>query len=229
MCRVRRSLAAPRLALALAVTATSACATTGLPEPRAPYLAVRGLRLMGDSGAVSRAVVHAYVIWRKPGDSARASEYMGSVHHGFATSWRTDDETYRVIRGRDALAAIARVERTEVTIPRSMEEATSLYGYVLWPGPNSNTYAALLCRLARISVDLPPSAIGKDWPDAIPWVFGFHASTTGLGLQVDLGLVGLQVGLVEGVQLHLFGSSLGVAFWPPALVLPIFGRVGFQP
>lgn len=219
-----------RLALALALPAASACATTGLPEPAAPYLAVRGLRLMGGAGAAARAVVHGYVIWRKPGDPGpRVSEYMGSVHHDLATSWRTDDETYRVLRGRDALQAIARVERTHVAIPRPVSEATSLFGYVLWPGPNSNTYVALLCRLARISVDLPPSAIGKDWPDAIPWVLGFHASTTGMGLQLDVGVVGLQVGLIEGVQLHLFGSSLGVAFWPPALVLPIFGRVGFQP
>ena len=225
-----RTTTAWRLALLFALTAAfAACTTTGLPEPETPYLAVRGLRLMGESGAVSRSVVHAYVIWRKPGDTARVSEYMGSINHGMSTSWRTGDETYRVIRGRDALAAIARVERTHVTIPRPMSESRSLTGYVLWPGPNSNTYAALLCRYARISVDLPPSAIGKDWPDAIPYLFGFHASTTGLGFQLDAGIVGVQVGLIEGVQLHVLGSSIGVAFWPPALVLPILGRVGFQP
>jgi hypothetical protein len=164
-----------------------------------------------------------------PDQSARVSEYMGSIDHDVATSWRTDDETYRVIRGADALAAIRRVERTHVNIPRPQSEITSFYGYVLWPGPNSNTYVAQLCRYARISVDLPPSAIGKDWADGIPYVFGFHSSTTGLGFQLDAGIVGLQVGLIEGIELHLFGSTIGVAFWPPALKLPVLGRVGFQP
>lgn len=216
--------------LALGVTLLgAACTTTGLPEPEAPYLAVRGLRLMRGAGALERTIVHGYVIWRRPGQEPRKSEWMGGIEHDVPASWQSDDETYRVLRGNDALAAIRRVERTHVDIPREQSEIQSLYGYVLWPGPNSNTYVALLCRLAHISVDLPPSAIGKDWPDAIPWVLGFHASTTGLGFQLDAGVVGLQVGLIEGIELHLFGTSIGVAFWPPALKLPILGRVGFQP
>lgn len=219
-----------RAAVVAIALVASGCVTTGLPEPEAPYLAVRGMRLMQGTGALEGVIVHAYVVWRKDAATgARVSEYMGSIDHDQPTSWRESDETYRVIRGADALAAIARVERTHIEIPRPQSEIRSLHGYVLWPGPNSNTYAALLCRYARISVDLPPSAIGKDWPDAIPYVLGFHGTTTGYGLQLDVGLFGVQVGLVEGVQLHVLGSSLGVAFWPPALVLPFFGRVGFQP
>ena len=43
-----------------------------------------------------------------------------------------------------------------------------------------------------------------------------------------MGALGLQVGLREGVQLHFFGTSLGLSLWPPALELPLAGRVGFR-
>src|SRR5688572_16499886 len=176
----------------------SGCSTTGLPEPRAPYLAVRGQRLVSGAGALDRSMVHAYVVWRKAADDGpRVSEFMGSIHHAMPTSWDADDETYQVLRGGDALAAIRRVERARVDLP-TRELGEPVRGYVLWPGPNSNTYVALLCRRARIPVELPPTAWGKDWPDAIPHLFAFHASTTGLGVQLDVGVFGLQVGLVEG-------------------------------
>lgn len=219
---------ARRLVLTTLASCLLGCATTGLAEPEAPYLAVRGQRLLRDAGALQSGIVHTYVIWKRPGQGAKITENRGDTNSlGASTSWYPDDETYRLLLGRDALAAIGRLERTlETTSPG--HDRHSVYGYVMWPGPNCNTYTAGVLRRARISVDLPPSAVGKDWPDAIPHLLGFHASTTGVGLQLDVGIVGAQVGLVEGVELHLLGSSLGVALWPPALKLPFIGRIGFQ-
>ena len=47
-----------------------------------------------------------------------------------------------------------------------IEEAVSAYRdrYRLWPGPNSNTLTAELARsVDELQVDLPPTAIGKDF------------------------------------------------------------------
>ena len=67
-----------------------------------------------------------------------------------------------------------------------------------------------------------------DWPDLIPYVLGAGLSTTGLGVRLDLfGIVGLQIGLVEGIEIHILGTSVGIAFWPPALKLPFVTRIGF--
>ncbi|MBI2894104.1 MAG: DUF3750 domain-containing protein [Deltaproteobacteria bacterium] len=217
-----------RFALVAVAASIFGCATTGLPEPEAPYLAVRGQRLLRDTGALEGGIVHTYVIWKRRGETAKITENRGDTNsRGGSTSWDQDDETYRLLTGRDAVEAIGRLERTLETTPTG-HDRQGVYGYVMWPGPNCNSYTAGVLRRARISVDLPPSAVGKDWPDAIPHLLGFHASTTGLGLQLDVGILGLQVGLVEGVELHLLGSALGVALWPPALKLPFIGRIGLQ-
>ncbi len=49
-----------------------------------------------------------------------------------------------------------------------IEAAASDYPYAdryhIWPGPNSNTFAAfILRRVPELRVDLPPTAIGKDY------------------------------------------------------------------
>jgi hypothetical protein len=43
--------------------------------------------------------------------------------------------------------------------------------YRAWPGPNSNTFVAWVAReVPELRLDLPPTAIGKDWlgPAGIP-------------------------------------------------------------
>ena len=97
-----------------------------------------------------------------------------------------------------------------------------------WPGPNSNTLVADLCRRAAIPVELPASAIGQDWPTLVPYVFDVRPSTTRTGVQLDLfGVVGLQLGLREGIEVHFLGAELGLDLWPPALKLPFLDRIGF--
>jgi hypothetical protein len=51
-------------------------------------------------------------------------------------------------------------------------------GYRAWPGPNSNTYVAWVLKQAKISADLPPMAIGKDYCGLI----GGGVSTTQTGI-----------------------------------------------
>jgi hypothetical protein len=98
--------------------------------------------------------------------------------------------------------------------------------YVVWPGPNSNTFIAHLARrVPDMRLDLPSNAIGKDYP-----VDGMVARTpSGTGWQVSLGgLIGIAAGRVEGVELDLFGLSAGVDLRGPALRLPGLGRLGFR-
>jgi hypothetical protein len=98
--------------------------------------------------------------------------------------------------------------------------------YRLWPGPNSNSFIAELARAApELRVDLPPTAIGKDY------LVGrriFARAPSGTGWQVSiLGLVGILVAREEGIEVNLLGAVFGIDLDPPALKLPIIGRVGF--
>ena len=98
--------------------------------------------------------------------------------------------------------------------------------YRLWPGPNSNSFIAELARAApELRVDLPPTAIGKDY---LTGRRIFARAPSGTGWQVSiLGLVGVLVAREEGIEINLFGAVFGVDLDPPAFKLPILGRLGF--
>jgi hypothetical protein len=96
--------------------------------------------------------------------------------------------------------------------------------YLLYPGPNSNTYGDVMLRRCGLHASLPATSIGKDWRG----VAGGGVTSEGTGLQLETAVLGLKVGLKEGVELHVLGLSFGIDIWPPAIILPLGpGRIGF--
>jgi hypothetical protein len=118
--------------------------------------------------------------------------------------------------GVDAL-----IERIETAIADYPYPAS----YRTWPGPNSNTFTAHLGRaVPELRLDLPPTAIGKDYlPGGA--IVGLSPSATGIQLSL-LGLAGLLAGWEEGVEVNVLGLTFGVDFKDPALKLPGLGRIG---
>lgn len=100
--------------------------------------------------------------------------------------------------------------------------------YRVWPGPNSNTFVAHLARaLPELGLDLPPTAIGKDYLPDGRWLAG---APSGDGVQISLaGVLGLIAAPEEGIEINLLGLTLGLDFAPPALKLPGLGRIGPSP
>ncbi len=99
--------------------------------------------------------------------------------------------------------------------------------YTIWPGPNSNTFTAYIGRtVPELSLDLPSTAIGKDYPTDNRFL---QTPPSGKGLQLSLGgLLGLLVAPEEGIELNLAGLTVGVDFSPFALKLPAVGRIGYS-
>jgi len=99
--------------------------------------------------------------------------------------------------------------------------------YSVWPGPNSNTFVAHLVRqIPALSVDLPPTAVGKDY---LPGNGLLNKPASGKGLQLSVsGLIGIVVSPEEGLELNLLGMTAGVDLSPPAIKLPGIGRVGMR-
>jgi hypothetical protein len=123
------------------------------------------------------------------------------------------------LRGAPADAAIQVLRAAARDYPYPNE-------YIVWPGPNSNTFTAhLLRRVPELRIDLPANAIGKDYP-----VDGIFARTpSGTGGQVSLGgVLGIAVGQVEGIEVNLLGLNAGVDIRRPALRLPGLGRLGMH-
>lgn len=122
------------------------------------------------------------------------------------------------IRGKKAREIIDQIEKLLTTYPHK-----DLYR--VWPGPNSNTFVAYMMRnIDGLDKELPASAVGKDYLDDN--VFMPTASGTGFQFSV-FGLLGLSLGLQEGIEINLLGLNFGLDIWTPALKIPFAGRVGF--
>lgn len=93
--------------------------------------------------------------------------------------------------------------------------------YRAWPGPNSNTYAAWVLERAHVAADLDPRAIGKDWRGFV----GAGATTTRTGVMVSTPVIGLKVGLRDGIVVSVLCLSFGAKLGPPALETPL-GSLG---
>lgn len=195
-------------------------------EPRA-VVQVYAARTVGWRGAFG---VHTWIATKRSGADA------WTVNH--VIGWR-------VFRGAGAVVTQAgapdfrwfgawpeklvdlRGDGVDATIDR-IEAAVAAYpypdSYRAWPGPNSNTFTAFVARqVPELRLDLPPNAIGKDWlPGTI-----VDTTPSGTGWQLSLaGLLGVAVGIEEGLEFNLLGLSVGVDPNDFALRLPGFGRVG---
>ncbi|HRQ05245.1 MAG TPA: DUF3750 domain-containing protein [Nitrosomonas halophila] len=124
------------------------------------------------------------------------------------------------------LLAEQRGEHVDALIER-IDEAAHNYPYqdqyTVWPGPNSNTFTAWVSRaVPELALDLPPTAIGKDY-------LGSELTGTapsGAGWQWSLyGVLGVTVSEVEGFEINLLGLAFGIDPDPIALRLPLVGRI----
>lgn len=125
------------------------------------------------------------------------------------------------LTGSKAAKAIKKIESLLKSYPHKNN-------YVLWPGPNSNTFTAHIIRnIDGLKIELPVHAIGKDYLLTKNSYFG--VSQTGTGYQFSIkGLFGVTLGLKDGVEVNILSLCFGVDFIRPALKLPIIGRIGFS-
>lgn len=128
-----------------------------------------------------------------------------------------EPKIYLDLRGDEVEALIDKVEAAVAAYPYKNS-------YVTWPGPNSNTFTANIARaVPELRLDLPPTAVGKDFLGATTFV---APSPSGTGYQFSLfGILGLLAGTEEGIEVNLLGLSFGVDPLDLALRLPGIGRV----
>lgn len=123
------------------------------------------------------------------------------------------------ISGLEAAALIPRIEQSIAAYPYQRRG-----DYVVWPGPNSNSFVAWVVRHTEgFNAELSSVAVGKDWLgpglalDRAPSGSGWSASAW--------GLIGMTVAWQEGLELSLLGSTIGIDFNDAAIKLPALGSV----
>ena len=119
------------------------------------------------------------------------------------------------LRGAGVDAVIDAIEAAARDYPHAEE-------YRTWPGPNSNTFTAYVARrVPELRLDLPPTAIGKDYLANGAFL---GPAPSGTGYQVSIrGVVCMTAALREGIEVNLFGSAAGLSLYPPAVRLPGLG------
>jgi len=169
--------------------------------------------------AVKPAGAPAYTVYEVIGWRMRWADSVVAIHARApdARWYGNAPELYADKRGEEAERLIPRIEAAVRAYPYATQ-------YSAWPGPNSNTFVAWITRaVPELSVDLPPTAIGKDY-------LGNSVVSTapsGSGLQLSIGgVLALTLSGVEGLEVNLLGLTFGINPFDPALKLPLLGRLG---
>jgi hypothetical protein len=194
------------------------------PEAVVQVYAARAVRWRGYFGvhtwiAVKRSGADSYTVHEVNGHRLRRTHtaLVSGIRQPDAYWYGNRPELLSEMRGPGVDALI---ERIEAAVRRYPYPDT----YHVWPGPNSNTFTAFVLRAApELRVDLPPTAIGKDYLGLSP----IASLPSGTGGQFSLfGVVGIGAGWEEGVELNLLGLTFGVDPRSLSLKLPLIGSIG---
>ena len=201
------------------------------PDPAStpePVVQVYAARAWGWKGVLA---VHSWIVIKRAG--AAAFERYEVVGWGVRRGAPAIRKDMRAVDGYWAgnppqVVAERRGPGVEELIDR-IEAAIESYPYPdqyrTWPGPNSNTFIAHIGReVPELALNMPPTAVGKDYlSDG-----GLLARTpSGSGFQLSLlGVLGLSLGVTEGLEINLLGLVIGVDPLGLALKLPGVGRIG---
>lgn len=130
--------------------------------------------------------------------------------------------TPRVIYKLDGDEAAALIPRIETAIAQYPWQQRG--SYVVWPGPNSNTFVSWVVRHTKgFATELPPVAVGKDWLG--PGIAtGPAPSKTGYSFSIA-GFLGGTLAVEEGLEIHLLGSTIGIDPNDLAIKLPALGKL----
>lgn len=133
------------------------------------------------------------------------------------TWWGNEPMLLFDVRGQTAGDLIPKLKSAITSYPWSKE-------YVVYPGPNSNTFVSWVAeRVPELKLDLPATAIGKDWR---PLEHSFRESPSGTGITASLlGLLGIQLGIEEGLEINLAGLHFEVDLLDLKVGLPLIGNI----
>ena len=198
------------------------------PEPATMRSAIIQVYAARTWGARGGAAVHTWITAkRSDADEYERYEVIG---------WRLRHTGSALVRGpgipdaewfssHPTLLADIRGDGVDAVIDR-MEAVIDAYPYkqhyVRWPGPNSNTFTAFVARrVPELRVDLPPTAIGKDYLGNGEL---FAKAPSGTGYQFSAwGVLGIMAALEEGIEVNLGTMVAGIDFTSLAIKLPGVG------
>ncbi|WP_182418100.1 DUF3750 domain-containing protein [Bartonella sp. HY038] len=197
-----------------------------LPKPQAQgsSLYIMGARTGGMKGAIS---LHTWIVFKKA-DESQYNRYdvvgWGKAlrHNAYAADAKWYSNAPFIIyesHNNDAL-----IEKVEAAIKRYSYGGSGQY--IIWPGPNSNSFVGNILRdVPEINVALPPLAVGRNFLPNNKWYF-YDKDNSDLIINYH-GFGGLAIGGKSGLELDIGGFVLGIDIKSLGVKIPGIGRVGF--
>jgi len=171
--------------------------------------------------------LHSWIVMKRAGaQSYDRYEVVGwgkplrkNAYAADARWYSNEPEILYSIRGEDAQRHIRKFEQAIVTYPKAERG-----DYVVWPGPNSNSFIAyLLNEVSGLGLVLPSNAIGRDWPLQGKWL---HLDPDYRNLQVSFGgLAGFSFGQRHGIEINFIGLVAGLDVINWKVKVPGFGSI----
>ena len=155
--------------------------------------------------------------WRVEWNQHNPDVQMFSIVDGLARSnerWEMCVQVHAIEVGDAAKQIAANIRQRAREFPFRDQ-------YRAFPGPNSNTFVDWLARTCGLHVQLPTTALGKNYASTVR----AGLTTAGTGVALNTFVFGLEVGLQEGATVELFGLPFGVGLVPPALKLPLLPAI----
>jgi hypothetical protein len=181
--------------------------------------------------------VHTWISYKRSQDNFyTVSQVIGFLLHTtrngkvLQTSTNAIPDAYWYGNAPELLTEIRGGQEVDLLITR-LEQAVEKYPhpfeYRMWPGPNSNTFTAFVAReLPELKLDLPPTALGKDFLTDGQW---WASTPSGTGKQLSIyGLFGFMLAAEEGFELNLLSLTVGVDPLDLAIKFPGIGRIAWH-
>jgi len=185
---------------------------------------VKDIDLPKSAAVLTQFATHTFIDYR---ESVRSPWYRVEITHP------KSGLVHKSISTADAYARMRWGERVRIlsqdngianpNFVRDIKNFVNNYDdsvYKTYPGPNSNTFIEKIVREVKgISAILDHNAIGKE--------NGFYAGKTsgGSGFKLQTPILGIALGLKEGVEVSVLGLSAGVSAYPPAIRIPFLPKL----
>lgn len=200
---------------------SSAGILPGNPSPDSAEIYVFSARTGGIKGALA---THSWIVLKKPG-TARYDRYevVGWGSPVRKNSYDADGRWYSnlpiITHSITGTKAAGLIPKIEAAIKNYRWNKAG--DYILWPGPNSNTFVASIIRsVPGFTAYTATTAIGRDFPVDGRWA-GWRPD--GALFISARGYAGLVIGKRQGLEINFLGLVAGLNPWELELKIPAFG------
>jgi len=188
---------------------------------------VKDVRIPKDMPWYSRFASHSFVDFRSAPKSPWRRIEIVNKDSGLTMDEISTEEVFRSQRWGNPVRIVSQSKLDGHVLASQIDAYRKSYDDSLYrplPGPNSNTFTGgLLQSVDGLSGVLDHNGVGKDFR----WDAGPASGGSGMALQTPL--VGMEVGVKEGLNLNLIGLSAGMGIWPPAIKLPFLPQFPLRP